>query len=438
MVKSILVVAATCSILTACGGGSGGPASVTAPVEPLVPSEITDTYFNNATQLDTSSYTNSATGDFNGDGLEDLVVTFAGSDPGDDQVQPWLGVPIKIYLQSAAGELEDKTSTMLATVPAIALARHIEVADFNGDGADDIYFGNHGLEIGVATGATWYEKDVLLLSNPYGTFNNDAMDTNMPEINVSGVGLTRNWYTHGIDSADIDNDGDIDLVINTAWAGATVFENNSMGSFTVKTSMPQAEMWVQFVKADSDTSPDLFIGNGDSVSTIELNDGEGNFTAGTIAMPVSQLDGKIEEAHVADVNGDGREDLIIGNTSAGFDNRVVQVLINDYDTTGQFVDETATRLPSPVVMAHNYNPSFIVRDINNDGFKDMIVAKNDNTGNTDVGVYLNVNQVFTRVATLGDLSQYITIIDLKGDGMVDVVNSNNGTYVYTARVALPQ
>jgi len=424
-ILNLLLIISTTSLIS-CSGGGGTPPAAGA-------------FFNSPIQFDTSSFTNSATGDFDGDGDADLIVTFMGSDPGNDNVQPWQGVPIKIYLQNASGVLEDKTSAMLTTIPSIALARHIEVADFNGDGADDIYFGNHGLEIGDST--DWYEKDVLLLSDGAGAFNDDAMATNMPLFTGFYQTNSHNFYTHGVDSTDIDNDGDIDLVINMLFGfnGLVILENDGFGVFSIKTTSAQAELWVQFIKADNNTSPDLFVGNGDVAGShaILLNDGNGNFNAGTILMPTPLLDGKVEAAEVADINGDGRDDLIIGNTNAAFTNHVVQMLINDYDTTSSFIDETATRLPNPVAMANNYNPNFILRNLNGDGFKDLIVAKNNNAGNTEIGVYLNTNFVFTKITALGGLSQYIAVADFNDDGLVDVVeSSNSGTYVYTANTAL--
>lgn len=417
-----LIISLSILLLNSCGGGDGGSSS--------------GSFFKSAVQVDSSSFTNSATGDFDGDGDTDLVVTFMGSDPGNDNLQPWLGVPIKIYLQNASGVLEDKTSTMLTTVPSIALARHIEVADFNNDGADDIYFGNHGLEVGPP-GDQWYEVDVLLLSNGSGKFNDDAMATNIPLFDGYDYTNSHNFYTHGVDSADIDNDGDIDLVLNMLWGpGITILENDGSGVFSIKNQMTQAELWVKFIKADNNSSPDLFVGDGDVAGNhaILLNDGSGNFNAGTVLMPTPKLDGKIEAAHVADVNGDSRDDLIIGNTNAAFSNHVVQVLINDYDSSGDFLDETTTRLPNPVAMTNNYNPNFIVRDLNGDGDKDMIVVKNNNAGTTEAGFYLNDNFVFTKITTpLSNLSQYLEVADFNNDGLVDIVESRgNGTYVYMA------
>lgn len=460
--KNILKVLVITSISTllACGGSGGGDGSSSSSSS----SSGGDTFFNSPVKINNSEFTNSAVGDFNNDGREDLVVTFHGSDPDSDNDQTvgngWTKIPIKIYLQDANGNLVESTSTLINTVPSIALARYIEVADFNNDNYDDIYFGNHGLELGNPDAAKWYEKDVLLLSDGAGKYT-DVMSTNMPTLSIGGRTNTHEWYTHGVDSADIDADGDIDLVINTVWSGTHVFTNTGVnsGSFTLKSTYSQANLWVAFIDADGVNGPDLFI--GDAIDylmagrhVILKNDNTGMFSAGTIELPDPKItsvhNSLIEEAHAVDIDGDSDIDLIIGNSTASsgtssLDEHIVQVLVNNGDST--FTDATTTRLPSPVNLK-NWDPRFYVRDFNNDTFPDLLIVKKMNVSpyTAEAGMYVNANPILTRVTTLANISHAITPIKLVGDNNIDIVTSGsvevsagnwqNGMFIIKAKTAL--
>ena len=79
-----------------------------------------------------------------------------------------------------------------------------------------------------------------------------------------------------------------------------------------------------------------------------------------------------------------------------------------------------------------------MRDMDNDGDRDLIMVKTNNvTFDSEVGVYLNNNFALTRITALTGLNQYFALIDLGGDGLVDVVEASGGvTYVHRANTAL--
>ena len=88
---------------------------------------------------------NAATpGDINGDGHEDIVFhLFAGA----VTVPKVAPSPIVILLNDGAGSLVDGTATLIAgPIPELFFVREFLIEDFNGDGYNDIYMGNHGRE----------------------------------------------------------------------------------------------------------------------------------------------------------------------------------------------------------------------------------------------------------------------------------------------------
>jgi hypothetical protein len=115
---------------------------------------------------------------------------------------------------------------------------------------------------------------------------------------------------------------------------------------------------------------------------------------------------------VADVNGDGRPDLIVANG----DDDTVSVLLGNGDGTFQ------NQKTFPV----GYHPVLVaVADVNGDGRLDLITA---NAGDNTVSVLLgNGNGSFTPASPNNAVSRRNTpyLADLTGDGLPDSVILNS-------------
>ncbi len=127
---------------------------------------------------------------------------------------------------------------------------------------------------------------------------------------------------------------------------------------------------------------------------------------------------------VADVDGDGDLDALVGNATIGDTN--VPLLDNLYinDGNGVFTDETATRWPQ-AVLSNTYGVSVI--DIDRDGDLDILTAENiGETGVGSVRAYANDGAgVFSEQTTqllgevLGNVVD-IEVADFNGDGTPDL------------------
>jgi hypothetical protein len=261
-----------------------------------------------------------AAADLNGDGLEDVIISlWAGP-----LNQPGFALPILILLNNGAGGFVDGTADLVSgPIPHTFIVRQFLIEDFNGDGRPDIFLVNFGLE---AVRPFPGEQNRLLLSGPDGKLR-DVTAENLPQFSDC---------SHGASAADIDGDGDIDLWINNLGGGnapSYLMVNDGTGKFTIVADigipgcttcappivgtngrLPQVmarssgPVWAQFIDADNDGDPDLYVGlienfnfSGIARTGILLNDGSGRFTLSSAdAIPRPTFVGPSEIYHTQD------------------------------------------------------------------------------------------------------------------------------------------
>ncbi len=166
--------------------------------------------------------------------------------------------------------------------------------------------------------------------------------------------------------ADVDGDGDPDLI--RFGSPSHVLANDGTGRFTVLATAPAAEPWTaEAGDVDGDGSRDLMLDHA-----LWINSGTGTFTDQTASrMPALGIPSATEGAHLADLDDDGDLDVIHGS-----DNSDPMILVND--GTGHFVDATASRTfpESSVVRSTRFgvSRSSVVTDIDDDGDPDVVWA----------------------------------------------------------------
>jgi len=203
-------------------------------------------------------------GDFNEDGLDDLVV-------GDG----YLGL-MTILLNQGGGRFAKNTLSLGVVGGAIAAA----VADLNQDGHLDIVRANPG-------GA-----NRLYLGDGHGSFAQSYLS-----IGRSG----------GVAVCDLDGDGYIDLA-NTIQQHVQAWRGQGDGTFlaqeaTATCCFPND---VESANLDGDGSPDLVVVENTNVLLLS-NRGDGVFDVAPLPLP-----GKGYEVAAADLNNDGIDEVIVG------------------------------------------------------------------------------------------------------------------------------
>ncbi|HKV80763.1 MAG TPA: FG-GAP-like repeat-containing protein [Candidatus Sulfotelmatobacter sp.] len=267
--------------------------------------------------------------------------------------------------------------------------RSITVADVNGDGHPDLVVSHESL---VAP-----QEDLIgvLLGNGDGTFQKAVS---------YGSGGWRAW---SVAVADVNADGKLDLVVANFCSPSGcvgdgvvgVLLGNGDGTFrTAVTYDPGGILTTSIAVGDvnGDGKPDLLVANGCgsnpdcSSGTVAVLLGNGNGTFQTATAYGSGGYDPVSVA-VADVNGDGKFDVMLTNlcqeNESGCPGKEVGLLLGNGDGTLQPVInyDSGGSVPGFGSLAW----SLLVADVNGDGRLDMVVANGGVSGNGSVGVLLN-------------------------------------------------
>ena|SRR5271157_189108 len=293
----------------------------------------------------------------------------------------------------------------------------VAVADLNGDGKLDLVVSNF---ISGSVG--------VLLGNGDGTFQP-----------VTTYGTGGGWTPLSVAVGDLNGDGKPDLVVATGVipigfsSNISVFMGNGDGTFqpAVGYAIAADAASVAIADVNGDGKPDLLVANSGGIGTVGVLLGNGD---GTFQPAVFYGSGGVypSSVAVADVNGDGKLDLVVGNFFGRVGNRsTVGVLLGNGDGTFQ----TATIYDS----GGNQLNSIAVADLNGDGKLDVVTGNCVRAGSLAcgyrgaaaegvVGVLLgNGDGTFQPVVTYdsrGQSASSVAIADVDGDGKRDLVVTN--------------
>ena len=231
--------------------------------------------------------------------------------------------------------------------------------------------------------------------------------------------------TMDVASADLDGDGDPDLVLASEARANLVFFNDGAGNFSQdpQRMLPEFNPNDQFPGEDSedvaiadfdlDGDPDLFFVSEDTPNhELLINDGAGRFAFADFTFPSSTANGLA----VFDINGDEYPDILIGNRGRN------QIFINSGNLT--FTEETDSRWPANT----DHTQDLKLADIDGNGSLDVVEGAEQGGSN----IYLNHGGVFTednsRLPNFGQLmeTRKVTLGDLNGDGHPDIYLANVG------------
>lgn len=404
-----------------------------------------------------------AVADLNGDGLPDIAVT----DQSSGDVAVLLNDPAHSFSQplryrAAIGSAAVDWSSGVPVLNSSARPVGLVAGDFTGGGRNDLIVVNAGLH------------SFSLLLNNGGGFGDPLrfLTTSTSD------GSTINDQPGAVVAGDFNRDGKLDLAGLMQDTGQLwIFAGNGDGTFRHSTTIPVGDeaSGLTIVPGSSPGLLDLLVGNGFGDVLHLRGKGDGTF----------QISGnRVSLSVVPNLLGPGQAGVLVGNqqdnsvtvqtpTSGGSQLTTVQSLSGNNPTTQLapgdvrwFLLDKGATLPDAVVVSSGSNAvvvyrtravsngvitftsqpqtyfvgsnpcSVTVADINNDGIPDMVVADQaSNDVSTLLGSYDAsgdwVGEAGPRLKSGGDGPIAVTVRDLNGDNIPDLVVTNGGSGTVT-------
>jgi hypothetical protein len=315
-----------------------------------------------------------AKGDFNNDGLIDLIACNFNS---------LSGQQVTILLNTGTGTF---TGTNKRNFASSTNALNVAVGDFNEDGNLD-----------AVTVSQTNDNFSLLFGN--GTGNLSAP-----------VNFAIGDAPQGIEVADFNKDNNLDVIVSNRGTpqDVRIFPGTGTGSFGAPTIIPIAFVFdVAVGDFNKDTNPDFAIVSG---TTVQIWVGDGSGIIFTLGSSITGFGISGQDVMSADVDDDGDLDIIAAS--------------------GYSLNDGAGNFSVRKVLGQTAY-TYVVGDLNKDGIPD-IVSNDTSQNGPNVRVFLGDGAGnFTLLAKFGSNVNFdgLEIVDVNGDSNPDVIGVGGATPV---------
>jgi FlaG/FlaF family flagellin (archaellin) len=345
--------------------------------------------------------------DVNGDGYLDVVFAVYRTSSSDYSASS------PLFLGSAVGLLPEPYRTF----PTVG-AQGVVLDDLNGDGYVDVVFAQE------QDGGDYFINSTLF-------WGSDSGWNSTPDVNFTSRGAT------GVSAADVDADGDLDLVFSCYKAASTATDSMVFiqGPSGFDGSSPTYRLPTKGARAvavgdlDDDTFVDIVFANSFSTGFTEIDSfiywgkAGGGFETTPEDLPTIGA----QDVELADLNEDGDLDIVFANGANNIDKHEVDSYVYMNDLSRNFPSVPDATLPT--IGAHGVAAG----DLDGSGMMDLVFAsfKNDSTHKVPSLVYL------------GNSSGWSTSpnVELPTEGASDVLiprDSSAGTGGYMSKPITPE
>lgn len=273
--------------------------------------------------------------------------------------------PVEIHINDGAGNFTLDNSLIFGSEPGAVHPRKALLGDYNNDGKLDIFVAGHGYDQPPFPG----EHPLLFLTTANGLEYSSSLES------YSG-------FFHAAASADVDNDGDIDIFVGDNQSPFFLI-NDGSGNFSRDTDRLTSEVngkslfTTELIDIDKDGYIDLIAAGHEfegMETVIYWGSSSGTYlSTNKTVLPAVGGQGTILDIDSEDINNDGNKDIVLTRTGGGNNNFYVGYYLQLIQNNGnhQFTDTT-----NNISSSSNVNGGWIdwirIQDFNNDGYLDII------------------------------------------------------------------
>jgi hypothetical protein len=322
--------------------------------------------------------------DFNGDGKMDFVV----GDPGDSEVL--------LFTNNGSGSFGLYSTLLTAGTSPV----YIAAADINNDGKPDL----------ISADAT-DGRLVVFTNNGIGGFS-QSFSNALGGLNLNSVAV-----------ADVNNDGRLDII--TAGKRELIYTNGGNGTFgsNATLNVPVQSFQVIATDVNNDGKIDLVFADGyTSTITVLTNQGAGVFGSNATLQVQGNFYSIPADVAAADINGDGKVDLVAATLA--YPKGFLTIFTNN--GSGAFGSNTTVDLPFDQTASEVF-----VADMNGDGKPDLVTPGYNYAGSPLINIFTNGGAIDFSFCTsaAADPNATIAVADINNDGKPDIISvgAANGT-----------
>ncbi len=274
------------------------------------------------------------------------------------------------------------------------LSADVQLADLDGDG---------DLDVALANGRHWAEPDRVYLNNGRGR---------LLEARALGDALRP---TYMLALADLDRDGDTDIVAVYDDIPARIWLNDGHANFSGGAQIGQSggdSRSALLRDLDGDGNPDLVLARRGDPDLLYLGDGQGGFGE---ARQLGDTDGASTGVASADFDADGHLDLAFARR----DQQPALILFGAADAARRF--QRQSELPDSM----GDNRKILAADINGDGKADLVLGRIGAANAVFWGKGDGTFAAGPSFGSSDGRTYSLAVADLDQDGDLDLIEGND-------------